>query len=254
MPTRSGPNRLRYPALRGGVVVDTYRGKVRVRKWPRPRGKRLHPHTAYMNKWFRDACHKIAYADARAVDYAIKATKGTGLYPRDVLMAGMGAGLVNLVLPDGTPITHKRQGLHPVAFQGCRLQKTALQNILASTATALVWPLPVIDTAGMFNLGFPTRITIPAGINIVRLTAGCRANVATNTTVNLWIFKNGTTLIAEQNSNAAPWTAAGVDSGPLPVAAGDYFEVFVFLSAIRNIINGPPTRFSTEILDADYPA
>jgi len=207
-----------------------------------------------MNRWFRDACFKLKYADPQAIDFAITASKGTGLYPRDLLMAGMGAGLIDLTLPDGTPITYKRQGLHPVAFQGIRLQLAANLNIPASTNTAIVWPLPTFDTAGMFNLGFPARITIPPGINIVRFTAGVRATVGTNTLASLWLRKNGATLIAETGSNTAPWSAVGLDSGPLPVANGDYFEQMIFLSAARTLVAGPTARFCCEILDADYPA
>jgi len=254
MPTRSGPGRLRYPALRGGVVVDTVRGKTRVRKWPRARGKRLHPHTTYMNNWFRDACNKLKYADTRAIDFAIKATKGTGLYPRDVLMAGMGSGLIDLVLPDGTPITYKRQGLHPVAFQGCIVPKTANQSVTGGVYTSISWSLPNIDTAGIFNLGIPTRFTVPPGVNIVRAEVQVSCTVAGAVLTAMRLLKNGATTLADNRFGSIERGACSFDSGAIPVQNGDYLEWQVNYASARILQGGLLCRANVEILDADYPA
>jgi len=35
---RSIPRAQRYPSLRGRVMIDTVRGVLRVRKWPKKRG------------------------------------------------------------------------------------------------------------------------------------------------------------------------------------------------------------------------
>lgn len=234
--------------------MDTVRGKLRVRKWPAKRTGRLHPHTAYMNRWFRDACRKLKYADPRAVDFAIKATKGTGLYPRDLLMASMGEGLIDLRLPDGTPITYKRQGLHPVAFQGLITWKNAAQNVAANTQTFLTWPLPQVDTAGMFNLGQPTRITIPPGVNIVAFTGAIFTTNAAALATQIGLRKNGATDWQNIRAGTVERGSAILASGPVPVANGDYFELYCQYTAARTLFSDQQVYFKAEILDADYPA
>jgi len=253
MPSRIGPPQIAPLRLRGSIIVDTYRGKVRVRSWKGKLKRPLHPHTTYMNAWFSDACRKIKYADARAVDFAIQTAKGTGLYPRDILMASMAGGLVDIDLPDGTPITYKRQGLFPVSFQGARLQKNANQAIAASTPTDLTWQTVVIDTIGMFDPVNPTRITIPPGVNVVRFTGGTRATVSTATLANTYVVKTGSTTVAEQNINSCQWCGTTIDTGPIPVAEGDIFRMGIVVANARNMGFTPATFFACEILDADYP-
>ena len=253
MPSRIGPPQIAPPRLRGSLIVDTYRGKVRVRSWKSKLSRPLHPHTQYMNAWFSDACRKIKYADAQAVDFAIKAAKGTGLYPRDILMRATGAGLVDLYEPDGTPIQYKKQGLFPVSFQGIRLQRTSNFAVAASTPTDIPWPVPVIDTAGMWNSITPTRIIIPNGVNVVRLTGSIRATVSTAILANLYIVQTGGSTIVEQNINVCQWCGVALDSGPIPVVAGDSFRLGVVVSSARSIGFTKATNFCCEILDADYP-
>jgi len=207
-----------------------------------------------MNRWFRDACFKLKYADPRAIDFAITASKGTGLYPRDLLMASMGAGLVDLRLPDGTPITYKRQGLHPVSFQGCIVPKTANQAIAGGVYTSISWSLPNIDTAGIFNLGIPTRFTIPNGVNIVRAEVQVSCTVAGAVVTAMRLLKNGATTLADNRFGSIERGACSFDSGAIPVQNGDYLEWQVNYAAARTLQGGLLCRANIEILDADYPA
>jgi len=234
-------------------MIDTVRGSVRVRKWPRKRGKNLHPHTRYMMRWFKDACRKLRYVNAQDMDFAIKATKGTGLYPRDLLMIGMTEGLIDLYDETGREIKLKRQGIYPVSFQGIRLQRTSNFAVAASVPTDIPWPVPVIDTVGMWDPLAPTRIAIPAGVNIVRLTGSIRATVSTPILANLYIVQTGGSTIVEQNINVAQWCGVALDSGPIPVIAGDSFRLGCVLSSARSLGFSKCTNFCCEILDADYP-
>jgi len=207
-----------------------------------------------MNRWFRDATRKIAYADSRAVDFAIQATKGTGLYPRDVLMAGMGAGLVDLIDPVTGPVTYKRQGLYPVSFQGAILPKTANQAIGAGVYTAVTWALPNIDTAGIWNGGVPSRLTIPPGVNVVRVEGQLSCTVATAVLTAVRLLKNGATALADNRYGSIERGACFFDSGAIVVANGDYLEFQVNYAAARTLAGGLLCRANLEILDADYPA
>lgn len=253
MPHRVGPVRTAFPALRRGVVVDTVRGKVRLRKWPKPRGKNLAPHTRYMNNWFRDASAKIKRADAHMVESAIKMAAGTGLYPRDILMKAGARPFYTLTLPDGSQLHPKRQGLQAVSFQGCRLQLVDPQNISGGANNVIEWPIPEVDTAGLYSGVNPGRITIPNGVNIVNLCAACWATVFSSTTVYTDILRNGSEVVASARDNSVPRITEQVTTGPLLVEAGDYFEYRVNPDSNRTLGASPQNYFTCEILDASLP-
>jgi hypothetical protein len=93
----SVPRHRRLPSFTGRVMVDTVRGVLRVRKWPRKRGKPTNPTTLWWNDWFRQANFLAKYADAMSMRRAIEMTEGTPLYPRDVLLSAMRGRLYSWV-------------------------------------------------------------------------------------------------------------------------------------------------------------
>lgn len=70
-------------------MIDTVRGVLRVRKWPRKRGTPTSERQLFWIDWFRQANLLAKYADAMSMARAILMTKDTGLYPRDVLLKAM---------------------------------------------------------------------------------------------------------------------------------------------------------------------
>jgi len=86
------------------VVVDSYRGILRVRSWPKPRGKPRSEKQAYWQEWFREANLVAKYAPAEDRIAAAKATKNTPWNPRDVQMKAMRGRLFSFVRPDGRKI------------------------------------------------------------------------------------------------------------------------------------------------------
>ena len=98
---RTIPRKGRRPAHTGRVVIDTVRGVLRVRKWPR---KRPGPRTAierWWTDWFVQANLLAKYADGMSQARAIQMTKGSGMYPRDVLLKAMRGRLYAWTTPDG---------------------------------------------------------------------------------------------------------------------------------------------------------
>ncbi len=71
------------------MMIDTVRGVLRVRKWPKKYGKPRSASQAYWVDWFKQANLLAKYADAMSQRRAIEMTKGSGLYPRDVLLKAM---------------------------------------------------------------------------------------------------------------------------------------------------------------------
>ena len=70
-------------------MVDVVRGTIRVRKWPKKRGKPRSEAQRFWVDWFKQANLLAKYADAASQTRAIEATKGSGWYPRDVLLKAM---------------------------------------------------------------------------------------------------------------------------------------------------------------------
>lgn len=70
-------------------MIDTVRGVLRVRKWPKKRGTPKSPLQRWWNDWFRQANLLAKYADSMTQARAIALTKGTGLYPRDIILKAM---------------------------------------------------------------------------------------------------------------------------------------------------------------------
>lgn len=70
-------------------MIDTVRGVLRVRRWPKKRGRPKSALQRWWNDWFKQANLLAKYADGLSQANAISMTKGTGLYPRDVLLSAM---------------------------------------------------------------------------------------------------------------------------------------------------------------------
>lgn len=86
---RSIPRSRKMPSLRNVVMIDTVRGVLRVRKWPKKYGKARSALQQYWIDWFRQANLLAKYADGAQQARAIAMTKGSGLYPRDVMLKAM---------------------------------------------------------------------------------------------------------------------------------------------------------------------
>jgi len=71
------------------MMVDAVRGVLRVRKWPRKSGRPTSARQLFWIDWFRQANRLAKYADAMSQARAIELTKGSGMYPRDIILQAM---------------------------------------------------------------------------------------------------------------------------------------------------------------------
>ena len=103
-----GPKTKRQAVYSGKIMIDTVRGVLRVRKWPRKRGTPKSASQRYWIDWFRQANYLAKYVDGASAARAIEITKDSGMYPRDVILAAMRGRLYSW---------HDRTGKvwHPVA-------------------------------------------------------------------------------------------------------------------------------------------
>ena len=246
--TRADPTKQRFPNLKGILMVDTVRGRVRARAWPKKRGRPKSPAVRDQNEWFRQACRNMNYIDPGQMVLAIEAAKGTGLYPRDIIMNAMAGGFLEFEMPDGRILKYRKPFLEEVMFQGCTLQKDATQTLIAGAFVTLTWPLPLFDTAGFWNVAAPTRITIPTNVSIVSLAGFFAPNVGLSTDIlAIDINKNGSKIVRFQNTfSSSPFS--GVFSGPRDVVEGDYFELVVWANVAQTTTPDATTFFTLEVL------
>jgi hypothetical protein len=251
MKVRWDPQQQRFPALAGKLVVDTYRGTIRVRRWPKKRGTPKSQAVRDQNEWFAGANRLTKHIEPTETNLAIAMTLGTGLYPRDLLLRQMAGGMYELVTHEGRVIEYQRNFRETIVFQGVILQLLVNQSIGTNTLTLITFPLPVRDTAGFWNAGAPTRVTIPEGINVVKIVAGWNGTASSpNRRQIIAIYKNGA-IHRVQDGYSWSTPAQTIGAGADAVVVGDYFEIKC-LSVLANSALGAGRTFLTlNVLDAD---
>ena len=197
---------------------------MRIRNWPRKRGPSKSAAVRLQNAWFKDANRLAKHCAASQQVAAIEMTKGTGLYPRDLLLKCMSGGIIAPITAEGRELQYRRQRVDPVAFQGFVLRLTADQNIGLSSFTPIIWPLPYRDTAGFWDVTQPDRITIPPGVTMIQMFSQHLASGA-------W---NGQAIAQIKDPAGVSWgrgdnvgnTSHGLacGTGPIVVTPGQQFQ------------------------------
>lgn len=297
----------RGESLSKGLMVDTVRGVLRVRKWPRKYGKPRSPLQAWWCDWFRQANKLAKYVDAASQRRAIQITAGSGMYPRDVLLSAMRGRLYSWVdqtgkvwhsmaaIQDisesldvlaqnvgsilaraadrwraldagdvGEVLTSQGAGVlpewQPAAggggfLGGAMVGKSANQTIAAWSSATLTYNTEAYDTHAIYDPGSPTRLTVPTGYDLVRVTNTVYANAGGGQVIISRQHKNGAEFPGGAHQ-AVPATSTAVPmlngtSSPLVVSAGDYFEVNVYngTASTRTIVGGVNRNwFALELL------
>jgi len=143
--------------------------------------------------------------------YVIGRLKGQG--PPELIKISdllRGAGAPSVVTPP-TP---------GIVFSGARLHLTAneAEGIVA-------WDAADFDTHGYWAASpNPSRITIPAGVTKVILTAGMNTAAATGS-IEMNINKNGSNFVGIDRPDTTGTDFTQDTTGVIEVVAGDYFEV-----------------------------
>lgn len=231
-------------------MLDSSRGVPRMRVWPKKRGKNLPAITAQNNAIFTERNRLAKYAASQLIIAAMETTKGTGLYPRDLLMRAMATGLYDVEKPDLTFYTHRRDRIDFMPFQGFILQLIANQFIGTNVSKAPIWPLPVRDTAQFFNAGAPTLITVPIGVTVMEFFSGHASAFSNGGRMLETLHQNGGAAIKYDNRQTSGTGGMAMSSGPIVVAAGDQIEVRFFMSSGGTINGTPQTFFAGQILEA----
>lgn len=97
-----GPATTKGSALKGNLVIDATRGVIRVRSWPKKRGKPRSQTTIQQNQWFKDCLALIKKMEPGFLAQMMVVTKGTNMYPRDLAMQILSGRHCLFIRPDGT--------------------------------------------------------------------------------------------------------------------------------------------------------
>lgn len=246
---RSWAGKQGAPALSGKLTFKARRGILIVSKWPRSRGKKPHPNQVKWHNWMREANRLAKYLDPEQQKLAIEYTRGTGLYPRDLLLKVMSTGLVDVMDDQDRPIISKRWELEPVTWQGFMIDAGAGLSV-GSGQHPIAWGLPVLQTMPFWDAGSPTKITIPTGVTVMNLEMGI-GWPNTNTVSLRLLIVNATTglTVAFSNHGAIGRPGATIATGPLLVTPGEQFEAWINPSQAATLA-GEMNYFRGTILEA----
>lgn len=250
MAIRNDPTRQRFPGVTGRLIVDTYRGRMRLRSWPKKRGPKATELQRLWRDWFTSANHRAKYAPGQQIDQSIKAARGTGLYPRDILIKAMGTGLFDAIDEDGNFITKRWDFWEPVMFQGVFSQLASNVSLPGGVLVTVQWPLPTLDTMSFWDAANPTRFTIPEHVEVVELTFTTMSTGSAGGAHVMYIRKNGTTLVARLEWSGSSFFSQSLKTVPLAVSPGDYFEAEAFSSNSMTLVAGDAAAFGLNVLQA----
>lgn len=226
---RSDPGKQRQPSFAGKVIVDTWKGKQRVRAWPRKRGPSKSLEVRQQNAWFKAANLLAKLAAPSQIKASMEATKGTGLYPRDLIVRSMGQGLFDLGTMDGKVIRYRQDRIDPVSFQGAIVELASPIAIGFQSTVTMVWPLPLVDTASFWDISAASRLTVPAGVTECEVLMRTFQPLNKSGQMIIRGYRNGIE-IARDGYGVTSWHGATLHLGHMAVEEGDYFQMKVYMN------------------------
>ena len=192
-------------------------------------------------------------------------SNGGGASSLDELTDVDAAGAVNgdLLRFDGSLWAPDSGGVHtriPLPFKGALLQRT---SDLTSVSFPVLVPFQstIYDTDAFWDVGNPSRLTVPAGVTKVRLQ-GCVSLAASASTGGVYVSfsKNGGgdvigsgVFTVRQGTSGFTNNDFAAGTAVIPVTAGDYFELRVnaTTTAWDDIQASTRTWFAIEVVETD---
>jgi len=141
-------------------------------------------------------------------------------------------------------------------FRGCVATRSTTTTVPANTWTAVLFTAEMYDTDSIHDLVINTgRVTVPAGVTKVRVTASATWNSSSVGNRVMSILKGGSTAYdgfagntqSINNVNPAQTTYANAVTPVITVSGGDYFELYVY-SNVATTLSTRPT-LSMEIVE-----
>ena len=236
-------------ALKDRVIVDTYRGQVRIRSWPRKQSAETKRKNANQIRWFTAAREMAKWAIPSEINASKLVAKGKGFYPGDIQMMAAAGNLIPVIHGDPQNYEKWQPFVDPVSFQGARCALAADQTWTSGASPIAVWGVPQFQSTEFWNAGAPTLFTIPPDILKVRVTGAIHYVGAMPTFIFAELQGPGNVPIYLNLTTPGTGSRMLVDSGPFAVDQGDTFRIRCFANATGVIKADPPTWFTLEVLE-----
>lgn len=144
------------------------------------------------------------------------------------------------VATDNTARTWGMMEIEPIGLSAARVGLSGNVALAASTALTIAWDTEGFDTDGYFDAGVNAeRLVVPAGVDCVDVLANVQINDLTSTgDTRVVLRKNGVAVMRQTK----PWfngnnqTMSLLQTGPIPVVPGDYFDVAVIADEAATIV------------------
>jgi hypothetical protein len=139
------------------------------------------------------------------------------------------------------------------SFSGCLVKKAADQTTADYSGTAVIsWDTEAFDVGGWHSAGDPTKLTVPSGVNYVRLTASVQVTSITGgADCYVSIIKNGSSVavaglpvVLEDSDSTSQ--CLNLVSAAYPVIAGDFFECTLLATGDASVTIEDYSWFSIE--------
>jgi len=141
-------------------------------------------------------------------------------------------------------------------FRGALLRRTANYTVSTTGAyVAIQWQSAVYDTDAFWSAGQPMRLTVPTGVTKVRLTANIEWQTSPTSQL-VEIRKNGVSVVGGgsfivRGDSGYSNQMRNIASAVLPVAAGDWFDLAVYIGASGELRSLERTWFAIEVVETE---
>jgi hypothetical protein len=162
-----------------------------------------------------------------------------------------------VVLDQGTANTIREVGSSSTsAHRGALVHRNGETDVAISSSTAVKIPFAYedYDTDGIWNVGAPTRLTVPTGVTKIRMTAQILWEGTGNGETRTTVAKNGAMAYigmprTRDTSTTSAISVQNIISPILTVIAGDYFELDAWQTkGSIDVISSPQTWLAMEII------
>lgn len=140
-------------------------------------------------------------------------------------------------------------------WQGVKLERTS--DLVQASPMYINWQQVSLGDSVYWNVGQPTRITIPAGIAKVQLRGAVYASSITQQSRVLFIYKNGSSVAATSIGNGTGFynnMSIQVFTPIMEVEAGDYFEMYFNSTGTGDVTIAPnsgTTFFELSVVETE---
>lgn len=246
--TRIDPRALTLPSFQGRYMVDTFRGQVRLRAWPRKRGKSKSEAVLAQQDWFAQARRAIKFIDGRTMNTAIQGAKGSGLYPADIIMSALRFGLFDIEFTDGSIATVPPQKLERIVFQGARVDRDSPQGLSSGGWRVITWTQPVLQNPVMWTVGAPDWLVVPENVTVIAFSFTFRTTTGALGFMFAQIEREDGVVVAQGGFENGGGKGGTIATGPLNVIAGQRYRCRLFPESNQTLDGTPATSFTAVIL------